>query len=428
MTQPTLADDDSVVTPASSFEQLGVSADLIEMLKQQNVLTPFPIQALTIRDALAGRDICGRAETGSGKTLAFGIPLIERTERAAKQRPHALILVPTRELALQVSRNLRPLCRPRRLRLATVYGGAAIARQIDAALKGVDIVVATPGRMIDLMERKVYDVSEVRTVVLDEADHMADLGFLPQVNRILPKIKRQYQALLFSATLDGMVDTLVRRYMHDPVFHEVESDEDTVETMKHRFIAVHPNEKSKAAAAICSTAKKVLVFVRTRHRADRVAAQLEREGISSGPIHGGLKQSQRESILRSFDRGKIRALVATNVAARGIHVEGVDVVLHFDSPEDSKTYLHRSGRTARAGELGLVVTFVSTEHLALAAEMRDLAGLRHQIVVMRAEDERLKDLGGWEPPLIPEKPQPKVRKSRLGHRTSAARGRRRSRR
>jgi superfamily II DNA/RNA helicase len=368
------------------------------------------------------------AKTGSGKTLAFGIPIVERTERAEKQRPRALVLVPTRELALQVTKAIQPLAKTRKLRITTIYGGAPIARQIDAVLKGVDIVIATPGRMIDLMERQVVDVRDVRIVVLDEADHMADLGFLPQVDRILPRIKAKHQTLLFSATLDSMVDTLVRRYMHEPVFHEVASEGVTIETMQHRFIAVHPNEKPKAAAAICGSADKILVFVRTRHRADRVASQLHREGITSGPIHGGLRQSQRESILRDFQNGKVRALVATNVAARGLHVEGIDIVLHYDSPEDDKTYLHRSGRTARAGEAGLVVTFVSTEHIALAVEMREMAGLNHQIVVMKADDERLKDLAGWEPPEVPKKPEPKVRRSRLGHRTSPGKSRRRTRR
>lgn len=418
------------VTPESieelpSFAELGVPDDIVAALQERGIEAPFPIQALTIPVGLSGVDLCGKAQTGSGKTLAFGIPMVQKTERAKPRMPHSLILVPTRELASQVAENLTPLAKVRNLRVATIYGGVSMQNQIDALRDGVEIVIATPGRLIDHMERRTCDVKHVSMVVLDEADHMADLGFLPQVDRIMRSIPRNTQTLLFSATLDSAVDTLVRRFMHDPVFYEVEAEQATVDQMDHRFIAVHEAEKAKAAAAICSGAERVLIFVRTKRRCDRVATQLSREGVKTEPIHGDLRQSQREKTLAQFSDGKIQALVATNVAARGLHVDGVDLVLHYDSPDDIKTYVHRSGRTARAGEDGLVVTFVATEHLHLAKEMQRMTGDDRQIVTMRYDDERLKDLGSWEPPQVPVKAAP--RRGRLNHRTIKG-GRRRGRR
>jgi superfamily II DNA/RNA helicase len=424
----------SSTTPATdadipSFPDLGVSPDLVRTLERQGIDRPFPVQALTIPHALEGRDICGKAKTGSGKTLAFGLPLIERTTRAARGRPHSLILVPTRELANQVSRDLKPLAKRRHLKLASIYGGMSLGRQIQAVRAGVDVVVATPGRLLDLMDRREILLDDIETVVLDEADHMADLGFLPQVDRILRRIHGDHQTMLFSATLDGMVDTIVRRYMHDPVYHEVPQAESTVETMEHRFIAVHAADRVKAAAVICRSAERILVFVRTKRGTDRLAEQLQREGVDAEPIHGDLRQSQREKTLRAFSQGRLHVLVATNVAARGLHVEGVDLVLHYDAPEDHKTYVHRSGRTARAGEAGLVVTFVSMERFADVKQMQEDAGLNHRIVAMKSDDIRLTDLGAWEPPTAPAKAAERpTRRSRLGHRTTSGGRRRRSRR
>ncbi len=267
----------------TTFDALGVSGDLVAALSERGITTPFPIQALTVPDALAGRDVCGKAKTGSGKTLAFGLPIIERVGRAESRRPKALVLVPTRELALQVHDELSPLGASRGVRFLAVYGGANMERQIKSFASGVDVVVATPGRMIDLIERKEVSVADLEIVVIDEADRMADMGFLPQVEWILRQAERQHQTLLFSATLDGVVDTLIKRYQHDPVMHEIESASVTVEEMEHRFLQVHQMDKAKVAAAISRNVKRTMIFVRTKRGADRLAEQLEREGVSAWP-------------------------------------------------------------------------------------------------------------------------------------------------
>jgi superfamily II DNA/RNA helicase len=384
---------------AGSFAALGLARDIVAALGQRGITAPFPVQTLTIPDALAGRDVCGKARTGSGKTLAFGLPLIQITSGSAPRRPRALVLVPTRELASQVVRELTPLAMPRRVRITAVYGGASLNRQADCLRAGIDIVVATPGRLHDLLERGAVSVSDVATVVLDEADQMADLGFLPQVERILSRIERDHQTLLFSATLDGAVDKLVRRYQKDPVFHEVAEAEETSSSMIHRFIGVAEAERVAVAAAIASGPARTLMFVRTQRAADRVARQLANTGLAAGVIHGGLSQPQRERALYAFSSRPSSVMVATNVAARGIHVDGVDIVVHFDPPEDTKTYLHRSGRTARAGAAGLVVTLVSAEQLRDVNLMRREANVAETVVDMAPADPRLADLGAWEPPL-----------------------------
>jgi superfamily II DNA/RNA helicase len=397
-----------------SFHELGLKPEIVKTLDKLGIATPFPIQAMTIADALAGRDICGKAKTGSGKTLAFGLPVIQMTTTARKRRPRALILVPTRELANQVADALTPFAAACELWVTAIYGGASMVRQIKALHAGVDVVIATPGRLNDLLERKEMSVADVTMVVLDEADQMADMGFLPQVRQILDQIDGEHQTLLFSATLDGSIGELVKRYQHDPVTHQVASETDTVDTLDQRFIGVERPEKVRVAAQICDASDRTIVFVRTKHGADNLARQLGACGVNAQPIHGGLNQNRRERTLQDFASGRAPVLVATNVAARGIHVDGIDTVLHFDLPEDGKTYLHRSGRTARAGSDGLVVTLVSPEETYDARSLQREAGINLSIVPMSPGDERLKDLSGFEPPMAPpvEAPRSTYRNNR----------------
>ena len=385
------------MTMTTTFESLGVAPDVVAVLADRGITDAFPIQEMTIPDGLAGRDVLGKAKTGSGKTLAFGIPLVESTERAESRRPHGLILVPTRELAVQVSEELDPLAATRDLNVTAIYGGAGMDAQTKAMARGVDIVVATPGRLIDLIERKEVFVEDVQRVVIDEADRMADMGFLPQVEWILRHIETDHQTLLFSATLDNGVSGLVRRYQTDPVHHEVEEVNVTVDAMLHRFIAVHNMDKPKVAAAIAGGSNRSLMFVRTKRGADRLVTQLEKEGVDAKPIHGDLPQKMRERALREFTDGKLHVLVATDVAARGIHVDEIDTVIHYDPPEDHKTYLHRSGRTARAGESGLVVTLVLWDQELVVNRMQKRVGIDVPLVEMFSNDDRLADLAGWDP-------------------------------
>ncbi|HLK42994.1 MAG TPA: DEAD/DEAH box helicase, partial [Thermoleophilia bacterium] len=303
----------------STFEILGVSADLAAALGGAGITDPFPIQAQTIPDGLAGRDVCGKAQTGSGKTLAFGLPLVERTTRAEPKRPRSLVLVPTRELAKQVYTVLAPLAAVRELRIAAMYGGTNLETDRRVLRRGVDIIVATPGRLIDLGQQGEFSVADLGTIVLDEADRMADMGFLPQVEWFLRQLRHPHQTMLFSATLDGDIDHLVRQYLHDPVRHEVGNEQPTVEAMEHRFLHVHQMDKVKVAAAIGKGAFKTLIFVRTKRGADRLAQQLRREGVRAAAIHGDLRQPARERVLLDFTSGKLPILVATDVAARGIH-------------------------------------------------------------------------------------------------------------
>ena len=381
----------------TTFADLGVSPDLTAALESRGIMSPFAVQELTIADALAGRDVCGKAKTGSGKTLAFGLPLLEKVKGAEARRPRALILVPTRELATQVRDELAPLGVVRDVTVTAIYGGAKMETQVAELEKGVEIVVATPGRMIDMIERKEIFLDDITQVVLDEADRMADMGFLPQVEWILRHVPGQHQTLLFSATLDGVVDTLIKRYQTDPAMHEVVSEQVTVEQMQHRFLQVHDMDKVKVAATIILNSNRTIVFVRTKRAADRVAENLRRGGVEAASIHGDLRQSQREKALKDFSDGKLKALVATDVAARGIHVDEVDVVIHYDPPEDSKAYLHRSGRTARAGAKGVVATLVMwNEELEVKRLLKRLK-LDQPIVEVFSNDKRLADLASWDP-------------------------------
>src|SRR5271155_3074434 len=380
---------------APTFAALGVDPALVKALAAQGITTTFAIQSMTVADALAGRDVCGKAKTGSGKTLAFGIPLLQRTMAARSTepgRPRALVLVPTRELAVQVSEVLEPLAKEAGLRIAAVYGGADIERQVKKLRRGVDVIIATPGRLIDLGDRGELSVAHIETLVLDEADRMADMGFMPQVEWVLRRLEREHQTLLFSATLDGAVDRLVSRYLTDPVLHEVASESTTVEAMEHRFLEVHQMDRVKVCAAVCRSADKALVFVRTKHGADRLVEQLEKEGVKAGAIHGDLRQANRERTLKDFTEGKLHVLVATDVAARGLHIDAVDIVVHFDPPEDHKAYLHRSGRTARAGSAGLVVSLVQWNQILEVERIQTRIGLKVPIVEIFSNDPRLSDL------------------------------------
>ena len=377
---------------------LGVDEQIVSSLMKRGINAPFPIQALTIADALRGNDVCGKAKTGSGKTLAFGIPMVQNLDQASRVTdPRGLIMVPTRELATQVKEELDPLLDGKSLNAAAIYGGANIEEQIKSIKKGVDIIVATPGRMIDLLERKEITLQSLKIVVLDEADRMADMGFLPQVEWILRRVERKHQTLLFSATLDGVVNTLIQRYQNNPIMHEVEAKEITVEEMTHRFLHVHERDKVKVAAAIARPVSRTLIFSNTKAGCDRLVRKLLDEGIRAQAIHGDLRQNIREKALDRFATGKLPVLVATDVAARGIHVDGVEVVIHYDPPSDHKTYLHRSGRTARAGTDGLVVTLSLWDEELVVKRLQKRVGLDIELVEMFSNDPRLADLGGWSP-------------------------------
>jgi superfamily II DNA/RNA helicase len=340
-----------------SFAALGVPAGLVTRLAGRGITEPFPIQAATVPDALAGRDVSGRAPTGSGKTLAFGIPLVARVGRARPRRPQGLVLVPTRELAAQVHAELVELAGPSGPSVLAVYGGVGFERQVKALRRGVDVVVACPGRLADLVARGHVLLDDIGIVVLDEADRMADMGFLPEVRRLLDSVRSDRQTLLFSATLDGDVDVLVRRYQRAPVRHELAPEPDGPGS-RHVFWRAERAERLALVAELVGREWPAIVFCRTRHGADRLTRQLRKAGVTAAAIHGDRSQGQRERALAGLASGSVQALVATDVAARGIHVDDVACVVHYDPPGDDKAYVHRSGRTGRAGATGLVVSLV----------------------------------------------------------------------
>jgi superfamily II DNA/RNA helicase len=375
-----------------TFAELGVASRLVEALKEQGIEEAFPVQALTIPDALAGRDVCGKAKTGSGKTLAFGLPTLMRTPQAEPGRPASLVLAPTRELAVQVAEVLAPLGAAVDRKVVAVYGGTDLDQQVRLLDRGADLVVATPGRLIDLVDRDAVSLEAITTLVVDEADRMADMGFMPQVEWLLRHMGPERQTLLYSATLDSAVDRLVRRHLREPIFHEVTSRKVTVEEMRHHFFKVHQLDKAKVAAAIVRGAGKTLLFVRTKRGADRLTADLGREGVRVAVIHGDLRQRSRERAVDEFAEGKLPALVATDVAARGLDIEGVDVVVHYDPPEDHKAYLHRSGRTARAGESGTAVTLVLWDQELAVERLQRRLGLALPLVEIFSNDPRLSSL------------------------------------
>ncbi|MFN7970032.1 MAG: DEAD/DEAH box helicase [Acidimicrobiales bacterium] len=345
----------------TSFADLGVPAPIVASLAERGIDAPFPIQALTLADTLAGRDVSGKAPTGSGKTLAFGIPLVVGCPTAEHRRPRRLVLVPTRELATQVADELSKLAGRKGPRVAAFFGGVPIPRNIKALERGVDIAVACPGRLTDLIDQRLVRLDDVDVVVLDEADRMADMGFLPQVRKLLDKCRDDRQTVLFSATLDGDIDVLVRNYQHDPVLHELEVPEEELPDIAHHFWAVDRTERVATAAQVVDRMGPTVVFCRTKRGAERVAKQLTNAGVAAAAIHGDRSQNQRDRALEDFRAGRAQALVATDVAARGIHVDDVAAVIHFDPPEDPKDYVHRSGRTARAGAAGVVVCLVIPE-------------------------------------------------------------------
>jgi superfamily II DNA/RNA helicase len=313
-------------------------------------------------------------------------------------KPRGLVLLPTRELAVQVYEVIKPLSEALGMRVVAVYGGADIERQIKSLAKGCDLIIATPGRLIDLGDRGEVNVESLDVLVLDEADRMADMGFMPQVEWVLRRIaNKPHQTLLFSATLDGAVDRLVSRYLSDPVFHEVASDTQTVSLMVHHFLQVHQMDRIKVVATICRTYDKTIIFCRTKRGADRLVEQLQKEDVNAAAIHGDLRQSQREKALSDFQSEKLPVLVATDVAARGLHIDGVDCVIHFDPPEDQKAYLHRSGRTARAGSTGVVVSLLLWNQVIEAEVIMRRLNLKRPIIEVFSNDPRLNDLANWDP-------------------------------
>ncbi|MBD9704517.1 DEAD/DEAH box helicase [Streptomyces sp. ID01-12c] len=357
---PENGENDSVETaaPEATFADLGLPEGVVRKLAQNGVTTPFPIQAATIPDALAGKDILGRGRTGSGKTLSFGLPTLATLAggRTEKHKPRAVILTPTRELAMQVADALQPYGDVLGLKMKVVCGGTSMGNQIYALERGVDVLVATPGRLRDLINRGACSLENVQIAVLDEADQMSDLGFLPEVTELLDQIPGGGQRMLFSATMENEISTLVKRYLSNPVTHEVDSAQGNVTTMSHHILIVKPKDKAPVTAAIASRKGRTIIFVRTQLGADRIAEQLCDSGVKADALHGGMTQGARTRVLEDFKKGYVNALVATDVAARGIHVDGIDLVLNVDPAGDHKDYLHRAGRTARAGRTGTVVS------------------------------------------------------------------------
>lgn len=401
-----------------SFDELGINPALSKALARQGITNPFPIQAATLPDAVSGRDVLGRGQTGSGKTLAFGLAMLTRlAERRAKpHKPLGLVLAPTRELAMQIQDSLAPLMSSVNLRSRLIAGGMPYGKQIDALRSGVPILIATPGRLIDLMERGDVDLSATEMVVLDEADQMADMGFLPAMKQILDEVKPGGQRLLFSATLDKDVNRLVRTYLKDPVEHSVDTGKASVTTMEHHVLVVHPEDRDVVIAQIAARDGRTIIFTRTKHGADKLAVKLAAQGVPVGVLHGGKTQAVRTRTLKEFKDGAIRTLIATNVAARGIHVDGISLVVHFDAPTDPKDYLHRAGRTARAGESGTVVTMTAPRQQRTVKHMTDRCGVQPTVTRIRPLSADLVTItGAREPSGRPWSPAPaRAKKPRSG--------------
>ncbi|MFD3662408.1 DEAD/DEAH box helicase [Streptomyces sp. NPDC058659] len=427
------------VTPAlpavASFADLDMPEGLLRILGEQGVTEPFPIQAATLPNSLAGRDVLGRGRTGSGKTLAFGLALLARTagRRAEPTAPLALVLVPTRELAQQVTDALTPYAGALRLRITTVVGGMSISRQSSALRRGAEVLIATPGRLMDLIERGDCRLDRVAVTVLDEADQMADMGFLPQVTKLLKQVEPGGQRLLFSATLDRNIDKLVKMFLDDPVVHSVDPSAGAVTTMEHHVLYVMDETDKKAVTLkIAARDGRTILFLDTKRAVDRLVKRLLANGVRASGLHGGRSQPQRNRTLDQFKTGQVTALVATNVAARGIHVDDLDMVVNVDPPMDHKDYLHRGGRTARAGESGSVFTLVLPEQKRDMGRLMSNAGISPRTAQIKSSDQHLTDLTGAKEPsgvaIVIETPQPTPPRKAAGAGGSGAgggRGRRR---
>jgi len=405
---------DDAPTEGLSWADLGVPSNLISALARGGITAPFPIRSATLPDSIAGRDILGRGQTGSGKTLAFGLAMLTRLagKKAYPNKPLGLVLVPTRELAMQVNDTLAPLADSMGLKVRLIAGGMPYQKQLFALDRGVPILVATPGRLMDLVNRGAADLSDVCVTVLDEADQMADMGFMPIVREILDLTKEGSQRLLFSATLDGDVDHLVKRYLNNPARHSLAAVHAPVDTMEHAVLIVHPKDKDEISAEIGAREGRTIFFVRTQAAVDRLAEYLCAQGVPAGALHGGKTQAVRTRTLNAFREGVTESLVATDVAARGIHVDGISLVVHVDAPTDPKDYLHRAGRTARAGEEGTVVTLSSPRQQRFVESLTKKAGVSPMIVRVRPGDSELVSITGaktpsgipWEPPKERERP------------------------
>ncbi|MEU2955092.1 DEAD/DEAH box helicase [Streptomyces xanthochromogenes] len=423
------------LTPAlpavEAFADLDMSAALLKTLDAQGVTEPFPIQGATLPNSLAGRDILGRGRTGSGKTLAFGLALLARTagRRAEPRAPLAMVLVPTRELAQQVTDALTPYATAVNLRLTTVVGGLSITKQANALRRGAEVMVATPGRLKDLIERGDCSLENVGITVLDEADQMADMGFMPQVVALLKQVEPDGQRMLFSATLDANIDRLVRMFLTDPVVHSVDPSAGAVTTMEHHVLYVMDETDKKAVTTrIAARDGRVIMFLDTKRSVDRLVKRLLASGVRAAGLHGGRSQPQRNRTLDQFKNGQVTALVATNVAARGIHVDDLDLVVNVDPPTDHKDYLHRGGRTARAGESGSVVTLVLPDEKREMTKLMSFAGIRPRTAEIKSSSEELvRVTGAREPsgvPVVIEVPaQPEPKRASSGGRSRGARGR-----
>jgi superfamily II DNA/RNA helicase len=385
------------VEPPTGFAELGVPPRIDDGLAACGFAQPFAIQTEAVPVAMQGRDVCGRAQTGSGKTLAFGVPMLARiTDRAESRRPLGLVLVPTRELAVQVAEVLEPIANHAGMRVLAVYGGASRHGQIDELTKGVELVVATPLRLIDLIKSNEVDLSAIQIVCLDEADRMADDGFTPQVEWILRHCTGRSQTMLFSATLDGDVGHLIRHYLSDPIEVAVDGATDTVGTMHHLFLSVHHMDKDKVIGAISQGIAKIVVFCQTKRTCDKVERSLQDLGVKAAAIHGDLPQNARERALQRFAEGKLHILVATDVAARGIDIDDIGAVIHYEPAKDGKDYLHRSGRTARAGRDGWAITLVEyNQHTQMRIVQRNLRLPNDSAIEVFSNNPNLRDLASF---------------------------------
>jgi superfamily II DNA/RNA helicase len=400
----------TVLPTDTTFEALGVPAPLVEVLSASGITAPFPIQVATLPDTLAGRDVLGRGRTGSGKTLAFSLPLVARLaasdSRRAPKKPRALILVPTRELANQVAAVVDPLATALGMRTTVVFGGVGQNPQVSALAAGVDVLIACPGRLEDLIKQGHADLSAVEITILDEADHMADLGFLPGVKRLLDRTPKVGQRLLFSATLDNGVDVLVKRYLSSPTTHSVDPAVAPVSTMTHHVFRVDAADKGAIVQQLASGLGRSVLFMRTKHQAKKLAKQLTAAGIPAVDLHGNLSQNARERNLEAFSNGETRVLVATDIAARGIHVDDVALVVHVDPPAEHKAYLHRSGRTARAGAGGIVVTIATPDQAGEVRLLTRQAGITPEVAAIKPGAREIVALTGPAAPYVEPAPAP----------------------